>query len=542
MSIKTLVGDIDVQVKGTATKKKSDSPKREIKVDDLRYYLEHGGALYFVVYEKESSCEVYFKELLPYDIHKLLRGHSDQKTVNVRLDPFPDSPAEILSLVTQAIRDKSEQRTSAGLALCSLEEYEEKGFDFTSQKFTINVGPGETLASLAPYKRGFYQYGVDKLGQSYAIGKIENLASVAVGTETLVSSGEASFTTTFFTGEDENEGRFYQFDGFVFNLSTMTLRFDEGALRDDASLSVRLRNLRLFRELKRTGTLSVNGIAILKGATSGTAAESDALDRRIELLERIDGVLKKLRVKIDLDPSKLSERNASDLDALAQALLNGELLHRPGNKGGFCLVKLPGFSIKVILLERGNDDFEVMDILDVDTTRLTPFLVDNQGRPIAAVPSLLVQTKEELCQLGNIDAELFAHSCEQIPMTAKCVESATYRLLDMIAACDESAVCKDELLKCCEILCEQLAPFGNDEVTEVNRLQIKARAQGLDGDDHNALARLVANSESRLVKCCASILRGDVTQTNAYLEQMDDTELKELHNWPIWHLMPEEPG
>lgn len=162
MSVKTLEGDIDVQVKGTTTKRKSDLPKRQVKVDDLRNYLDHGGVLYFVVYEKDSRSEVYFAELLPFDIRKLLRDCGNQKTAGVRLRPFPSDASEVLRILVQVLRDKRNQRTSAGFAYCSLEEYVENGFNFKNQSFTVDVGPGESLASLAPYKNGVYNYAVDE--------------------------------------------------------------------------------------------------------------------------------------------------------------------------------------------------------------------------------------------------------------------------------------------------------------------------------------------------------------------------------------------
>lgn len=538
MSVKTLEGDIDVQVKGTTTKRKSNLPKRQVKVDDLRYYLDHGGVLYFVVYEKESCSEVYFAELLPFDIRKLLRDHGEQKNVGVRLRPFPRDPKEVLRILVQALRDKKNQRTSAGFAYCSLEEYEENGFSFKSQSFTVDVGHGESLASLAPYKNGVYNYAVDEHGQMFVIDKLENLVSVAVGQELAISSGTESFTTTFFVGENEDDGDFYKFDGFTLILKTNSLKLNE-----EGSLAVRLRDLRLMRELKRTDVLVVSGKVTVSGFSSDDDAIDALLNRRIETLERIDSVLKKLRVKVDLEPDELSEQNLSDLEALAHVLLDGGVLHRPGKSRGFCLVKLPGFWIKLLMIDKGDYNFEAMDILDIDTTQVTPFLVDEAGNPLAPVPPLLIQSEEELCQLGNIDAEVFAASCDQIPVTEENASSVTLRLLNMIAAYDAGAVCGDELLKCCEILCERLRPFDEEgETTEVNRLQIKKRMSCLDGDDDLALARLVSGSKNVAVKCCASILRGDFVQARVCLEQMSEREQEELCSWPIWHLMPDEEG
>lgn len=535
MSVKTLSGDIDVQVKGTTAKRKSDLPKRQVRVDDLRYYLDHGGALYFVVYEKDRCSEVFFTELLPFDIWKLLRDCGKQNSVGVRLRPFPNDPSEVLCLLSQLLSDKRNQRTNVGIACCSPKEFEANGYSIKAQEFSVNVRPGESLASLAPYKNGFYRYGVDEHGQKFAIDKIENLVSVAVGQELTVTSGTESFATTFYAGENKEDGPFCRFDGFSVVLQSKNLELNE-----EGSLAVRLRDLRLMRELRRTGVLVADGVVTISGFARGDEATTEYLNGRIEILERLDAVLKKLRVKVGLDPGELSVQNSSDLDALAHVLLDGETLYRPGKIGGICLIKLPGFWIKLLMVDKGNGNFSAMDILDVDTTQVTPFLKDESGNPLAAVPSLLIQTEEELRNLGNIDAEVFAVSCDQIPVTEKSAPSVTYRLLDMISAYDAGAVCGEELLKCCEILCERLRPFVDDETNVINRLQIKKRLRGLDSDDDLALARLVSNGRSVTAQCCASILRGDYVQARACLEQMSEKEQERLCGWPIWHLLPEE--
>lgn len=64
MSNITLVGSIDVQVKGTEAKRRADKPKRSVSIVDLEYYQTHGGALYFVVFENNERDEVLLNSYL----------------------------------------------------------------------------------------------------------------------------------------------------------------------------------------------------------------------------------------------------------------------------------------------------------------------------------------------------------------------------------------------------------------------------------------------------------------------------------------------
>lgn len=131
MSVKTLVGDIDIQVKGTVKNKKPGKAKRSVSVENLKYYRTHGGILYFVVFESNSCDTVYYKLLLPFDINRILRDYPNQKSITLRFDLFPTDPNEVLRLITRAIRDKESQQAGAAWGYCSKDEYEKNGLNFS---------------------------------------------------------------------------------------------------------------------------------------------------------------------------------------------------------------------------------------------------------------------------------------------------------------------------------------------------------------------------------------------------------------------------
>lgn len=535
MSVDTLIGEIEVQVKGTTSKRESDSPKKKVRIRDLKYYLKHGGVLYFVVYEGERNDEVFFRELLPFDIKRILSNHESQKSVTLRFRPFPNDCDKILQLVTQAIKDKETQQLSTDITYCSLEEYETNGFNFPEHTFTINVGQDESIASLAPYKNGIYIYGKDSCDRQFPIDKIENIQKITIGTELIVSAGDVTFETEFSLGEDKTDGLFYRFDDFEIDIKNRTIRLDE-----KSPLSIRLRDLHLFRELKANGSLWVNGDKIISAFSPDERSENDELDKRIEVLEQIDAVMKRLHVKKDLDLETLTNQNLRDLRNIYQGIIEGKLFHRPNMQLAMSLIKMPGFSIKFILFNNGEDNFSLVDMLDVDTAQIVPYLADEEKRSFAPIPPLLIQTKEELRELGNIDAALFERSCELIPINEKSSHFANEKMLEMINAADVGAICSTELLNCCRILVGYLEPFCSTEVTMINRLQIKARLEKLDNEDDITLAKLIASSDNLPIEACASILRGDSVQTQAIISKMTPDEQNSLHSWPVWHLMHKE--
>lgn len=119
-TIETVEGQLPLQVKGTTSKRKSDRPKRQVRVSDLRHYLNiAGGCIYFYVYcgSEARSAEVFYRLLLPYDLKKILADIPEQQErISLRFDRLPSDAAELTRLVRRAVKDRAKRRAVAGIA------------------------------------------------------------------------------------------------------------------------------------------------------------------------------------------------------------------------------------------------------------------------------------------------------------------------------------------------------------------------------------------------------------------------------------------
>lgn len=117
-TIETVEGQLPLQVKGTTSKRKSDRPKRQVRVSDLKHYLNiAGGCIYFYVYcgSEARSAEVFYRLLLPYDLKKILADIPEQQErISLRFDRLPSDAAELTRLVRRAV--KTEQSSEQSLA------------------------------------------------------------------------------------------------------------------------------------------------------------------------------------------------------------------------------------------------------------------------------------------------------------------------------------------------------------------------------------------------------------------------------------------
>lgn len=88
----TLRGRVPVQVKGT---KNNNLLKVEINypvsIADLRNYLYDGGVIIFVVYIREGNLQkkIYYAELSPIILRRILAEAEKQKTKSIKFKEFP---------------------------------------------------------------------------------------------------------------------------------------------------------------------------------------------------------------------------------------------------------------------------------------------------------------------------------------------------------------------------------------------------------------------------------------------------------------------
>lgn len=535
MSIDNLIGDIDVQVKGTVAKRKKLYPKRSIRICDLRYYKNHCGVLYFVVYEKESCDEVYFKQLLPFDINRILKDDSNKKSVSVQLEPFPTDPEEVMGLVSQTILDKHLQTPVSSLAYSSLQDYYEAGYVITGQGLAIDLIPEQDSDSYMPYRNSSYVYGLDERGTYLLVDKIEEPLKVLIGRKETVASGNVSFEAPIATYTDKNKCMIVRIDGLAFNFENKSM-----AILEKESLLIRLRDLRLLREMCRTGVLMVGDSTFIQ-EFDGVEYNSHSLNQEIAFLETIDEVFKCLKIKLDLNLSILSEQNYCDLDILYSCLVKGDILYRPNFSNGPHLIEMPGFCIQVLYVEVDVDKYLLFDALDIDPNETKFYATGADGSVLGVVPPLLglpiILPFEKMLEIGNIDADAFRKSCDFFPIDNNTVDYAKDSLTLMLNAVDANALCAFELLECCNILIDHIESLCEDGFADINKLQIKARTSGLDSSDNDLLARIIAGDYSIQIKASAAALRKDRAQVNAFLNQMEPTERTAFCLQPIFHLL-----
>ena len=486
-TIETVEGQLPVQVKGTTSKRKSDRPKQQVRVSDLKHYLNiAGGCIYFYVYcgSEARSAEVFYRLLLPYDLKKILADIPEQQErISLRFDRLPSDAAELTRLVRRAVKDRTKQRVVAGIAPKTIEEFKDAGLCFDECEFGIELLEGESPANLAPYRNGLYIYGKSPWGELYPLNKLENIVGVAIGSRHVVSSGDVSLNAVVMTGENEN-GEHVFFRGFDICFSTNTI-----TLSETGTLVERMEELALMRALMQTGTLSIDGGGVARGCKL-SGGDLDALESRLQLLEIIKRVVDALHYKPELDISALTTQDLRNIGTIYKGLVENAPLHYKDRQNGFGYITLGNHPIKLVFYQVSEDMYRMVDGLRLDNLTVSVFFRGEGDAPVAVAP-LFVQTMEDYMRLANIDAEVFAATLKQYPVTEASSAYVNDKMLEMLSAYDQDACCKEELLKCCEMTVDALEAFTDREATLINRYQIAARKRDLTSEEKSELNPLL---------------------------------------------------
>lgn len=528
-SVDTIEGQLPVQVKGTTSKRKSDRPKRQVRVSDLRHYLNiAGGCIYFYVYcgSEARSAEVFYRLLLPYDLKKILADVPEhQGRISLRFDRLPSDAAELARLVKRAAKDRAKQRVVAGIAPKTIEEFKDVGLCFDECEFGIELLEGETPASLAPYKNGIYIYGKSPWGELYPLDKLDNIVGVAIGSRHVVSSGDISLNAMVMTGENV-KGEHVFFRGFDINLSTNKI-----TLNETGTLAERVEDLTLMHAMMQTGELSIDGNGFAHGCKLGEG-DLAPLENRMQSLEIIKRVVDTLHYKPKLDVGVLSPQDLRNIETIHKGLVEGELLHYKNRQNGFGYITLAGHPIKLVFYQVSEDMYRMVDGLRLDDLTVSVFSQGEEETPVAVAP-LFVQTMQDYVNLANIDSKVFAATLRQYPVTEASSAYVNDKMLEMLFAYDQDACCAEELLKCCEVTVGALEAFTDREVTLINRFQIAARRRDLTCEEKSELMAVQLNSDSVLSKACAAALRGDSDMASVLRASLDEATRTMLDAWPV---------
>lgn len=543
-----LIGVIDIQVKGTTSKlrvNKRGFAKYSVEIEGLRRYLDvYHDILFFCVTVDRNTLtakDVYYAQLLPYDITRILSGTThNQKTVSVRFSPFPKDPQEITRFLL-AFNSDREKQLKADVAGYGFLDGEHRILDgISSMSFSVKLFPGEDVASLAGWRKGAYVYGQDESGHTLVFDKMEDVVMLACGIEAKVSSGDFELTTMVLSGEHEG-GQYLEIEGVSLILSNDTAKLNYTVT---GGFHRRYNTVRLAHEIISTGLLSINDQVILHLEQSQESNKHlTRLATSMATYARIVTTLDQLGIATEWDPDNMSTKELNDVGYMRSLLVDGERLTEKSIDSPLVYFDVQGTRIYALAREIEDGVYEFVDIFDEELFFVFGWSderVADQHLSFSPVPPVTAIGKNGFKTIANIDPEKLERAFMRLPITEGNQWPLNQKLLEMLEAYDEGCVLPNQILACAELLARKLYEFDETSKTYLlNLLQTIKRKRDFTPEEIQNLQNAAIASDQMSIRAAAYLLLGENAMALNCLNRCSEGERSQINKYPISHFLKE---
>ena len=550
---KHLQGRVPVQIKGTevdsfVTKKW----KYKLEKADLKAYLEE--PTFFIVCQvKRDSKErmLFFRELLPNLVNKLLRDMGNNETRKTLFHPLTDNLKEFEDQLMAFLSNSKKMISFAHSDLLSMEEALKKGIKEFS--FIVPTKYADRL-HLMKYL---------STHSSYIYAKISKELDVDMP----LSNGPGRF---IFQRDDDGEMRVgdrVYFKGYhneikegriiikIGNVMTINMPMDN---TDKEQTTVKLTTKAKYLKesineaefgvaLNDTGVLSIGKLDLEMNIHEKEYVEE--LCQKLMWWKELDNVLDKLHVTKPFDLTAITDGQGKLIDLLIETVGKGNMVNLPGQETTLLFWEIG--NIKLLLwCAVGKDGMcAIGDFFD-RSIRIAYKISEDET--INVSPYSYLQLDKLWEKVDNIDFDSIIASAEEAARQHEyCYMMSNYDVLAMITAADalentdveRSKKLLEEALKLDEWLIEKEIKDKMRPLHIINKMQILKRQRELTVDERQTLEDMLNEEFAEdMVKAGVYLLldrQGDFQQL---FEKMQEDAKKSVKEFPIWRFVRESEG
>lgn len=535
-------GEVVVQVKGRNKKPKTlKHLKYEVETADLdNFERVHGGALFFVVTvnDRLEATHIFYRQFLPLDIERIRKNlqHEGQEHVTVKFFPFPEDVRSIERIFQDHLRDKVRQKSTILIGGANHpEELEKCGVAIGSYTWTKTLFKGESPLDTSPYENGTYVYAVDSAtGLKYAIdrfGPVESISEI-ITRPGCVSSGDITLNREMEIAITKPDDICIAFGGFRFHFkeNAGTINFTEtGGFRQ------RLDENRLFNNIAKTGEVYFDGKCVANGHIDNDVTFE--MTERIAADERYVRAEDAINSKIDWNPASLTVKDLWAIETIYKCIYLRNPYKATGDMSLVANLDIGSTRVKLICIKRSDGRYDLHDMLHGEYGFAFGSAVRgaNDEEQLCPVPVMLALDKQDFQRVVNLDIRKFTDDLVKYPLTEETHGQATLKLLDMLIAFDEGAVCGKDLIECCLKLAEALFEIDNSDDSFINLAQTRKRMGPLEISDKEVLMKIIGTTCDDRTKAAEYLLLNQTVEAETYLKRLTKDKRDEFDNWPISH-------
>jgi len=551
-----MVGRVPVQVKGkrVVSRLVSDSWKFSVDVSDLRNYENEGGAIYFgVQLHSNRENHIFYKVLLPYDLHDIFKNSKNNKTKTIELRRLPDDDKAIEQIFLSFLTDKKLQASrivwTKEQAIAALNDGASIKFHVHPKNSAHNFHEIMRESTTQPF---LYLYAITKDGVSFPFDKFEyedtKVASQLINIPIFV--GDIKHYDHF-NYEFEN-GKAYVSIGNVLRIPIV--ENDQIPKACDfnyaitGTLSKRIADSDFLLALSKHNHIRFgDSESLYIGMENMTGL--DSLIKHNDGLKELKCAFEHFGVSDEFDMDGLSNTDYENLNNLIHAAKGGVTYFTDREYPSlFCYnARISNISFRILAKKNKGDDGYTLHNAFTDNSHIAIMLLDTTNNErIHIYPwsmYLYMSADDFLC--SNINYKAIVDSVKamkkedlerEIYLSKTIKIGATAMLLEILNAYDSQTEKNGELLQLARDIADIL--LSEKEFTIINRLQVIKRQGNLSHYDIGELVRLKNEfKQNAIMQFAISILLDEKDNANEILNNLSDDEKKLIVGFPIMRLL-----
>lgn len=542
----SLKGRMPVQVKGTEC---SDFSKEEISFSmstvDLRNYLYDGGSFLFVVYIGNIGLtnKIYYAELTPLKLRKLLDEAKEQDSKTVHLKEFPADNNKKATIFLNCLQNCQKQASFKEGKLQSLKELEEQG---VLENIVIPIsGVGIDDPQMALIKSEVYLYANIK-GSSIPqpIEIIPQNVRTQEVKDAMITIEDRLFYTKYKVVKSATEVTVRFGESFTMSFTVKSCNIN---YKNSNKIRVMVKDLDFMLSYTEKEYFKVNEMKFpFDHNGKNTNFDKDKQKENLEYAKDIVKVLDMLGCSEDIDINYMNDEDWRNLNYLIAALVNKEPVE--GLKEDLppvACIKVGKLRFAIYLKKCDGEEkgkYEIYDFFKTDF----PVAFEAEDGKMLPISQFSILHANDFLTISNIDFDVLLPSFQMAEYHKETINRANWFLLELLNAYDKAdETRRAKLLKVCMDFSEWILGANGDEIDfqvgTLNKLQTIKRSRDFNIDELGVLYVMVEDKETR-EDCIigAYLLLGQQQAAEIHFAKLTEQEQLNFKEYPIYHFWKTE--
>jgi len=539
-----LKGRMPVQVKGTES---SDFSKDEISFSmstaDLKNYLYDGGCILFVVYIGNGGLtnKIYYAELTPIKLRKLLLEAEEQGSKVVHLKPFPSDNDQKATIFMNCLQNCQKQASFKQGKLFSLQELEEKG---VLENIVIPFsGIGIDDPQVALVSNEVYLYANIK-GSSIPqpIDMILEDIHTFQTIDAEVTIDGKLFYTEYSIIKSAGKVVFRFGESFTMNF-TEPDNICKINYKNSDKIRVLAKDLDFMLSYIKKGTFQINGINFPFDFDGADLSNFDIKkeEEHLDFAKKIVNLLNLLNCPDDININDMNDEDWRNLNGLLTAFIEKKPVSGlKDNLPPVCCMRVGQLRFVFYLKKCEEEDKGKYEIFDFFKTEFY-VIIDGRAGDKLSISQFYIIHANDFLTLNNIDFDVLLPSFQKAEHHYDTFNIANWFLLEMLLAHDQATgERRKKLLKVCDDFSQWIFTAPDTEIDSqvkiLNRLQVIKRKRDFTSDEIGALYELVENRDTREdCKVGAYLLLNQQQAAEIHFAKLSVEEQKTFREFPIYY-------